>query len=854
MLAVKFFKRELYHGELSLLILSLLIATASLSSIGFLIQHIDSSMNHHANQLNGAQLVLKSSRAVPEHWLEKAHQLQLQQAKMLVFPSMLVVNDEFKLAQIKAVSANFPLQGELRVKKQGSIQVTKAPPKGEIWLDNRLALFFKLPLSQQAGAVPVEKSSVNNTAKKNPDTLLIELGRAQFKASGLLERVPGQSTSLISIAPGAMINLADLAGTATIQPGSRVDYIYFFSAVNENEQQHLLAYQQWLKPRLSAGQSLRTGVEDIKAVNASLNKAADYLSLAGVLTLLLAAIAIAISSHRYGQKQYKNNAIMLCLGCSEQRIIIIEVTKLIVLGISGSVTGVILGYLVYLALLSIMGPLLGNTESHFFIMPVWVSILSGVFLLLTISMVNLVRIKKLSPMGLIRKELLSNKTISEAVNNKLYYVVSVAGLLLISVAYSGNSRLTLIFYLVLLLSAIFFYFFARILLVQIIFFARRWQLINRLSLLNLQRHKHAVLLQITSFSLIFSLIIVIFLVRTELLDNWQKQFPEQTPNHFVINVQSYEHMQFAAYLKQHDMKTRGLFPMIRGRLSHINDIVVKQAVPEKARTHNALHRELNLSVSEAFRPAFSSEQQQMPDEPESIPLSIEKSLADALGIQMGDRLKFNVAAQTIEGVVAQFRQVKWDSFQPNFYIIFPSGVIERYPMTWIASFYLAQEDKGKLNDLMTQFPGITIIEVDEVLKEVQFIINKVSAAIEIIFIFIAIAGALILSASLSSTMASRMYENAIIRTLGASTKQLRRCLLVEFIIVALLSALIAVLLAEFAAYMLYQQIFHISYSLHPSIWLAVACVSIVIICGLGMLMVNKIFTQSAHQSLTQQME
>ncbi|MCU7938706.1 MAG: hypothetical protein KZQ64_15010 [gamma proteobacterium symbiont of Bathyaustriella thionipta] len=317
-LAIKFFKRELFNGELSLLILSLVIATGSLSSIGFLIQRIDNSMNHHANQLNGAQLVLKSSREIPKHWLQKAQQLQLKQAKMLVFPSMLVANDEFKLAQIKAVSDNFPLQGELLVKKQALVHKTKAPPRGEIWLDKRLALFFNLSSKMHPPSTEQLQASPSNTIHaKKVKVPFVELGEAQFKASALLERVPGQSNSLFTIAPEAMINLADLSSTATIQPGSRVDYIYFFSSIAVDDEQALTDYQLWLKPKLHAGQSLRTGVEDIKAVNASLKKAAHYLSLAGILTLLLAAIAIAINSHRYGQKQYKNNAIMLCLGFSE---------------------------------------------------------------------------------------------------------------------------------------------------------------------------------------------------------------------------------------------------------------------------------------------------------------------------------------------------------------------------------------------------------------------------------------------------------------------------------------------------------------------------------------------------------
>ena len=839
-LAFKLFKSEIRHGELTLLFLSLLIAAGSLSSVGFLIERIETSMSSHANQLNGAQLVLKSASAVPGSWLKKAESFHLQQAQMQVFPSMLVVNNEFKLAQIKAVSDKFPLQGELRVSKLLNTSTpaaatatitTEAPPKGEIWLDQRLSLFFDFSL--QAKNVPV-----------------IELGEAEFQMSGLLERVPGQSSSFFTIAPTAMINLADLEQTATIQPGSRVDYLYFFSASAglSSSSQSLQDYQHWLKQRLQAGQSLRSGVEDLKAVNASLKKAGDFLSLATILTVLLSAIAIAINSHRYGQKQYKNSAIMLCLGCSEKRIILIELYKLIALGFFASIAGIVLGYFVYLGLLSIIDDLLvmdrQSAGTDFYLMPIWVALSCGLFLLLSISMANLTRLKNISPLGLIRKSFLYDETSYKNTGATFFYLMSFTGLLLISIWYTGNSKITLLFYLLLSVSVVILYFMAKFLLECSLYFGRKYQLINRLSLLNLVRHKRSVLLQITTFSLIFSLLIIIFLVRTELLDNWQQQFPEQTPNHFVINVQSYEKVQFENYLQQQKIKTQGLYPMVRGRLTHLNKLAINDAVPDSAREHNALHRELNLSYghNEASKKNNNKEQAE---------ISIERSLAKALNIKTGDLLGFRIGSRTIEGIVSQIRTVKWDSFQPNFYIIFSPGLIEQYPMTWISSFYISTEDKFKLNQLMQQFPGITIIEVDEILKEVQFIIQRVSDAIELIFLFIIVAGALILSSSLSSTMATRLYENAVIRTLGASARQLRHYLLVEFVVVALLSAVIAVLLAEFAIYVLYQSVFLMDYSLHPGVWLAMMIISLVLICGLGMLVMNKIFTRPAHLLLNQ---
>lgn len=838
-LAFKFFMRELKQGELTLLFLSLLIATGSLSSIGFLIQHIEHSMNSHANQLNGAQLVLKSSRSVPSSWLDKADELKLEQAQMQVFPSMLVHNGEFKLAQIKAVSDNFPLQGELRVSRLSQEKTSQVPPAGEIWLDKRLDLFFNLQL---------EKNAFDS--KQNG---LIELGEAEFRASGLLERVPGQSSSLVNIAPSAMIKLSDLAATATVQPGSRVDYLYFFSSSTEASALSLDTYQQWLQARLQAGQSLRSGVDDLKAVNASLQKAGDFLSLAAILTVLLSAIAIAINSHRYGQKQYKNNAIMLCLGCTESRIIFIELLKLLSLALIASLAGILLGYITFLGLFSLLDVLLPvesltidayEPQGGLLLTPVWVSLSTGLFLLLSISMANLIRLKKVSPMGLIRQDFYENSSVAKLnLHSQFFYGLSFIGLVFISLWYTGNIKITLYFYLILALSVGLLYIIARLLLQGLISIGCSYQLLNRLSLISLERHKTSVLLQITTFSLIFALLIIIFLVRSELLQNWQQQFPEQTPNHFIINVQTYERAKFTAFLQQHEIQTQGLYPMVRGRLRSLNSQPINAAVPESARTHNALHRELNLSFSQTLAPAQ-----------DAAAISIESTLAKALHIKIGDRLGFQVGSRKIAGQVTKIRTVKWDSFQPNFYIIFSPGLIEQYPMTWIASFYLAAKDKVKLNKLMQAFPGVTIIEVDEILKEIQLIIERVSDAIEMIFLFIVLAGALILTSSLSATMASRMYENAVIRTLGASARQIRHYLRVEFMVVALLSAFIALLLAEFSAYILYRQIFQMVFTLHPWVWLAMTLLSSILIVGLGMLVVKKIFTRPANVLLNDYIE
>ncbi len=825
-LAWKFLRKELNQGDLTLLFMAIFIAIASLSSIGFLLKRIDHSMLNHAAQRNGAELILKSPTAISEQWLNQATQRQLQQASMVSFPSMLVLNEQFKLAQIKAVSDNFPLLGQLLVRpdiKQDT-QIQQAPLSGGIYLDKRLYHFF---------------NSVDSS---------IELGEAAFKTQGILESVPGQSSNFINIAPTALINLSDLEKTATIQAGSRVEYLYFFTG----QKSALKSYQSWLKNNVKAGQSIRYGVEGIRAVSTNIEKANKFLSLAALLTVLLSAIAIIISRYHYGQKQYKNNAILLCLGLTENSIIKIELIKLLLLGVFASIGGIILGYLIHLLVLQLLSELIPKPLPELSFLPVWMGLGSGLLLIVTLSLANLFQLKKLSPMSILRKDI-----ITTPINHYFLYSISFSGLFFLSWLYTQDVKLSLIFYALIFISILVLLLCAYLLIKAVLAFNQKFQLFSRLSMINLRQHQSMALIQITTFSLIFALVLIIYLSRTELLQQWQQQLPANTPNHFVINLQSYETELFRLKLKENNIYSSELFPMVRGRLSVLNDRPIKDSLSAEKQNHNALNRELNLSFAETMQNynhlvegqwwnanyVASTRGKSLPE------ISLENSLAKALDIKIGDKLGFQIGSQSVQGVVSNLRAVKWDSFKPNFYVIFPPNVLENFPLSYISSFHLQEEDKLLLNQLIAEFPGITIIEVDQILKEVQYIIEKIAIAINFVFVFILLAGLLVLISSLTSTLESRMLENAIIRTLGASAKSLRYSLLIELSIIALFSAGLGLLIAEVVSAVLYQSVFNLSYTFHPWLWLFIIVIALFLIVGCGLLFMNKIFTQSVNYSL-----
>ncbi len=846
-LAVKLLLREIKQGELTLLLVAVIIAIGSLSSIGFLTKRVELSIQTHAARLSGGALILKSPTSIPKSWLRQAKNMQLESAVMVSFPSMLSLGDEFQLSQIKAVSDNFPLQGELTTKNISGRTVsteptlqTQAPPAGHIWIAPRLWHSFNGKFTDDFSG---------------NDPLLLELGETSLRIAGVLENIPGQSSgTLFSIAPSALINLADLEKTATLQLGSRVDYLYFFSPVTPNRdtaqgEKNIADYKDWIEQRLLPGQSIKAGAEGVRAINTNLQKAGQFLSLASLLSVMLAAIAIVISSHQYAVRQNKNHAIFICLGCKQNSIFKMSLYKLLLLGLTASVIGVLTGYLVQAVLLNTLQELIPKPLPPVSPLPAISGLLAGMLLIISVFMANLLRSRDITPIAIMRNELASVQT-----SRLLLYGFTLSGLFIISLWTTQDLNLSLWFYTSFMITAVIFYLLAKILLIIFLGLSRGNGLINRLSWINIQRHQQHILLQISTFSLIFALVMLLYLLRTELLDNWQQQLPTGTPNHFVINLQDDETQAFQQFLAQFEVRTAGIYPMIRGRLYQLNEQPVKQAIPEQARNHNALNRELNLSFAmdkEADQALLAGQWwNEQTLEKSLLPLlSIESSLANALGVKLGDQLGFQIGSENIKGVVSNIRQVKWDSFKPNFYIIFSPGIIENYPMTYISSFYLPAEQKNSLNTLMKNFPGITIIEVDKILQEIQFIIEKISLAIELVFVFILFAGFLVLASSLNSTLEIRRYENAILRTLGASARMIRRSLTIEFIVIAVLSAIIGVLIAEAAGAILYQRIFNLSYTLHPQLWLAVIIIAVLLITTSGLLMMNKLLTQTALQSL-----
>jgi putative ABC transport system permease protein len=261
--------------------------------------------------------------------------------------------------------------------------------------------------------------------------------------------------------------------------------------------------------------------------------------------------------------------------------------------------------------------------------------------------------------------------------------------------------------------------------------------------------------------------------------------------------------------------------MVRGRLTGINGKPVTQAVTKEESSNEALQRELNLTWTDTVPPdnrLVSGSWWRTPAPGRGV--SVEEKLAKKLGVALGDELTFSIAGESLRAQVINIRSVQWDTFHPNFYMIFPPGILNAYPATYLTSFYLAPDQKSLLTALVRAFPSVTVLEIDQVLAQVRVIFSQVTTAIELVLLFVLAAGFAVLYAVLAASLNERFFEGALLRAMGASRRQLRAAHLAEFTVLGILAGLLAAIGTEFIAYILYTRAFDLEYSFKWPVWLA----------------------------------
>lgn len=810
--------REWKAGELTVLLMALIIAISSHTAIGFFTDRVDKAMSYRARDLVGGDLILKSARPIPSAWLSEARDQSLKVALTQQFSSIVMHGDNMLLVSVKAVDAAYPLKAPLKTSQvlYGDSQLTRSGPKlNEVWVE--------------AGVLSRLDMKVGET---------LTLGVIDLKVARVITLEPDRGGSMYSFTPRVMLNVGDLARTEVVQSGSRIAYKALFVGEDEN----IRLFENWLKPNLSPSHHLTVAGEQSPVVGNALGRAKQFMGLASLIAVLLAAVAIASSGKHYSERHFDTSAMLRCFGCSQNDILFIYLFQLLLLALIGSISGIALGWLAQYVLLYLLKDLLPAVIPAADWRVAWSGLGLGCVVLLGFTLPSVIRLRRISPLRVLRKDL-------EPLPLSAWTVYGSAILLVILLMwfYTGSLPMTLSVLagagLVWLLTGTF---------IKVIFYlleksAASLSFSVRAGTRNLLRRKQDALAQTAAFGLTLMAMLVVLFVRTDLLENWKKSLPDDVPNHFVINILPDQVASFSAFLEQRHIKDNALYPMSRGRLTRINDLPVQKVVSKDARGSDGLNRELNLTWSDTLQAdnkILSGEwwaENEKPDKPE---VSVESRLAKRLGIKMGDSLTFFTGQNEWQAEVKSIRSVQWESFRPNFYFVFDPRSVTHLPATYMTSFYLPAEKKVLLTEVVKTFPAISVFEMDAMLMQLKGIITQVIAAIEYVLFFNLAAGLVVTLSTLNASLEERLREGALMRTLGASGKFIRRSHWSEFGLMGLTAGVVALVGAELVRALSSIYLFQMSYTPIWWAWFVVPLSASFGIAVLGVYSSRKVLTQS----------
>ena len=839
-LSLNLLRRDWRAGEWRVLLIALVLAVGSIATVGLFADRVRLALQQEATSLLGADLRVSSTRALPPAYRDAALQRGLRVVETASFPSMVAGKDTSVLAEILAVGEGYPLRGKMvincgsatdvgwisdsastvghdRVRIGGCAALahpahggeeaaSSIPARGTLWADARLMQRLGLQLGDEVG-----------------------IGTLHLRLAAQVVRDVDQSVGFASFAPRVILNADDLPASGLVQEGSRINYRLLVAG----EAAQVADFRAWLQEgglqeRLSSGEKLEDVRDARPEIRSALERAEHFLGLAALTAVVLAGVALALAARHFILRHLDACAMMRCLGASQAQVLRIFLVQFLLLGLAAVLLGSLLGYAAQAALVQSIASMRDAALPMPGWLPLWQAAASGMALLLGFAFLPLWQLKSVSPLRVIRREL----GVPEMRTGLLYAsgAVVLCGLF---VWQAGSLKLGLTVL-------------AGMAAGLLIFGLLAWFIVRALgkfgfhAFANLARHGRSNAVQIVALSLGGMALLLLTFVRADLMENWRGRLPPDAPNRFIVNIQPDQRVALNDFFAQRHLSAPQLFPMVRGRLIAINQRAISSDDYPDPRARRLVEREFNLSWTEnlpagneivsggwwRIRGQKTEDRGQkdcappcLDDRDNTAQLSVEEGIAKTLNIHLGDTLTYDVAGSQFSAQVANLRQVQWDSMQVNFFVIAAPGVLEDFPASYLTSFHLPADQAQAGEALVKTFPNLLLIDTDAVIAQVRHIMDQIAQTMSAVFLFTLLSGLAVLYAALLATQDERIQQAAILRTLGADSRYLRRLHLTEFATLGALSGLFAAAGAALLGWVLAINVLDIPY--HPSalLWL-----------------------------------
>lgn len=798
-------KQDSRLWEVRILLLALMVAITSIACVDFFSNRIYRAVDAQMSSLLAADLRLINDQPLPDVLALEIDRRGMRSTDVTTFSSAMVIGDEVQLVAVKAVTAGYPLKGQLKVKQtlEGVSEATNlVPAVGEVWLAPRLLLSFDLQVGD-----------------------LIELGAMQFKIGRILSFEPDRRLGVQGVFPRLMMNADDLAAAQLIIPGSQVRYQRLVTGP-ENE---IATLKTWIEERSAFENTrIRMPSNTEPGMQRILDNITQYLGLAAMAAVILSGAAIAMMSHAYVKRQAQAVALLRCFGSAQQRVFNLFLIRLLLLVFATCIVSLLLGYWAQYGLSQAMDELLAmDLATDIGWRPIASGMLSGVIITVGLILPSLYRLRGVSVLNVLRQE------VGAPTASTLRHAAIAIGCLLLLLLWRGGwGKIAWVSSASFFIAFLLFIGFSYLVISQLKYLREPTRPGWSLGFSALLRRRTNSVVLVVSFAFGITTLLLLAMVRNDLMDAWQDASPTDAPDHFLINIQPQDTQAMTQALKEIGIPSPTLFPVSLARLDQVNGVDLLEHVEgEKRRIRHSEYRVSNHGAGDS--PNMITEGRWWRDDELDKPyVSVADHVMESLDLKLGDKMLLRFGSVEKELEILSVREVEWEDNNINFFLLTPPAVFEDVNQFYITSFLLPENADKAVAKLVRQFPSINIFDVRYIVEFIRSTVSKGTLAIQYVLYFMLSASVIVLIATAYSSRDERLRESALLRTLGANQQHIHKTLLGEYILVGLIASGLAVVIATGIAYVLIEHVLELSFTLNApyiaiTLLIGVASISLV---------------------------